>query len=317
MKIVKFYFQDKIDFKYFKHSYEKAFQREFNLNYWKWRYLENPNDEKTYIGYIQEDSNVVSFLGSSPYKIISNEKIENIAYLNIVFTNPEYQGKRYFDIVVNETLNMLKTNGFIGTYGFANHNSHYGFRKKMNWKDLAVLNNFQLDKFHITLKKNQSNKYDFKINLISEKDIENALLMNFKTANTHIDRGFEFLKWRFIDIPTHQYYSLKIFENNKLVGIVIYKIFGPEVDIMEFFYSKNQEENRYFIFTFASLQLLEKFDKINIWSNLYTDEHLFLEKLGYKETMFSAYFGIIPFCDNSQFLDYKNWHIRFMDSDVY
>jgi len=60
-----------------------------------------------------------------------------------------------------------------------------------------------------------------------------------------------------------------------------------------------------------------KVNRINIWSNLYTEEHIQLEKLGFRETYFNTYFGIIPFKNYKEIFDVRNWHYRFIDSDLF
>ena len=57
--------------------------------------------------------------------------------------------------------------------------------------------------------------------------------------------------------------------------------------------------------------------KINMWSNLNSEEHLMLEKIGFIECQFNAYFVYYPINIIFNNIDIKDMHYRFIDSDVY
>ena len=109
---------------------------------------------------------------------------------------------------------------------------------------------------------------------------------------------------------------MNIIQSGAVIGIGIYKKSHNEIDIMEFFYQKNHIENTNMLLVKGVNHIIKKLNsKVNLWLNLFSDEHLILEKYGFNETNFVSYFGVIPFRDNVEMMPIKNWHFRFCDSD--
>ena len=50
---------------------------------------------------------------------------------------------------------------------------------------------------------------------------------------------------------------------------------------------------------------------------LHTEEHLILEKIGFREETVTTHFGVIDFTGQDGISDIRNWHYRFLDSDLY
>jgi len=226
------------------------------------------------------------------------------------------RGKGYFKQLANSLFDNLKDNNFIGIFGFANHNSHYGFRKYLNWQDLSILNLFQV-------KPNQFRNIKIIDNGIklSYEDLTDELITaisNLKVVNSnkiHIKRDSKNIEWRLKNNPSNVYKTQVGRLNNQIVSILLYKKYKNEIDILEFFFSNidNSELLNYHI-----SNLITKFNStINLWSNLHSLEHINLEKQGFQETNFNTYFGVIPFIDNPKLVEYKNWHYRFIDSDIF
>ncbi|MCK4501006.1 GNAT family N-acetyltransferase [Candidatus Babeliales bacterium] len=320
MAKIEFFFEKELSLKMIADTFKKTFNQKFDFEYWNWRFKNNPNNEKIYINYIIENGILAAYYAVSPCVIeIESKGIFKIALSNMTMTHPDFQGRGYFKKLAFELYNVLKQDGFVGVYGFANVNSHYGFRKYLNWVDLASLNIFKTSKtsFRNFLLKDKEN-YNFKNFNLDNKNLEITKTLSFKTNKIHLVRDIKNLYWRFFSNPSQTYFGLKINEGQTVAGLILYKLFGDEIDIMEYFFNPGFEEQRYNILGIGIEYLMNKYKgNLNIWSNLYTQEHLMLEKLGFKELEFNSYFGIIPFVDNQELLDIKNWHYRFMDSDIF
>jgi len=319
MALVEYYFNKKLEFNLIAETYRKAYKRELNLDYWRWRFLNNSFSDKVLISYIIEKDILAAYYSASPCIIIINNTEYKFVLVSMAMTHPDFQGKGYLKMVAGELFNVLKRDGYIGVIGFANANSHYGHRKYLNWVDLSVLNTFKTDKQEII--KNQfqnNNKFKF---ISSEIDIDSInLITHLKCCekSIHVKRDSLILKWRLLDNPRYQYYTLKVFSNNLLVGLIFYKIYDGNTDIMEYFYNPLKKFDRNEVLTSGINNLLIRSkDSVNIWSNIHSDEHLMLEKIGFRETNFITYMGVIPFKKYNELTDLKNWHFRFIDSDVF
>jgi len=320
MNKINLYSEKKIDIYKISNLFSKSFNKKFDDKYWQWRFLSNPNKEEIFISYIENNNQLVAYYAVSPMTInIENKGEFKVALSNMTMTHPDYQGRGYFKSLANNLYSELKSKGFIGVYGFANQSSHYGFRKYFNWKDLAILNNFCVSKENfrnfLLQKKEDLNVFIEKITTETLKKIESY---SFSSSEISIKRDYNNLKWRFYDNPTNQYLSLTIKSDN-LEVIIIYKKFIKSIDIMEIFCNTENIELKSINLMFAFDMLLSQHcEKINIWSNLYSFEHLMLEKFGFTNDTFNTYFGFIPFTSqHKELLNIENWHYRFCDSDVY
>ena len=318
MAKIRFYFEEKLNFDLIKKTFKSSFEQDIKEEYWNWRFNNNPHDSKIYIGYILEKGNLASYYAVSPTWIEVRDGRYKIALSNMTMTHPEYQGRGYFSLLAEELYQILREDDFIGVYGFQNSNSHYGFKKHLNWNDIAILNLMVLDRERINPRAVRNyNSFSFTEKLFEEGDLKILEGFLFTEKPVHIARDIETLRWRLIEIPTNTYHSLIISYGNSVSGVLIYKHYNnKDVDVMEYFY-KN-ESSRFEIFC-AGLYYLWNATQgdIYIWSNLHSDEHLYLEKMGFAESNFNTYFGIRLFNLNDKVLDIKNWHYRFMDSDVF
>ena len=190
-----------------------------------------------------------------------------------------------------------------------------GFKKNLGWKDLSPLNMFSLDKRDF---KNVSieNKFTFKTDLLSKTDLCQLENLCFTDQSIYLNRSTEWLKWRLIKNPINEYYSLKLYTDEVLSSVIIFKNYLKSIDIMEIF--THNDANKFEMLKLAFSYLLEQgVLQLNCWSNLNSDECEMMQKMGFKEGDFNTNFGIIPFVENEKLLDIKNWHYRFIDSDVF
>lgn len=299
-------------------TFEAAFKQKFDAHYWNWRFLNNPVSSKTYIAYILDGSTLAAYYAVSPVIITDGNQQYKFALSNMTMTHPDHQGKGYFKQLATKLYDELKADGFDGVIGFANHNSHYGFKKHLGWKDLSALMLFQSDKNSVAIKVPDSISF-----LDADLNPENlSKLKEFKVSNTgkfHCNRNPDWLKWRLLDIPNKVYRILLQVENGKTVAATVYKVYGTEIDLMEHFNSAEITESEKLRIEYSIGFFQNKYKGvINLWSNIHDQEHLALEKSGFKETSFSTYFGIIPFTERSEALtNFSKWHFRFIDSDVF
>jgi len=313
------YTEKELEINNIKKLFEDSFGQRFDKEYWKWRFISNPNSNQTYIVYALDDNKLVAYYAVSPMKLVNrfNNTVENIALSNMTMTHPNYQGKGLFTKLATRLFEILKKDNFIGVYGFANSNSHYGFRKNLGWKDISILNIFKLkqgDFRHFLLKSNDNTtiltkkvdeiNIDF-INKFSQTELSLFLLIDKQNYT-----------WRFNKIQNKQYYALEVYVDNDIEGVIVYKVYNSEVDIMEI-WSREINKKNDILLEGIKYFYDNSFGEVNIWSNIHTTEHLILEKFGFKETEFNTYFGIIPFVNDTKYLELQNWHYRFIDSDIF
>ena len=96
MANVQLYFDTKIDYKLISDTWVLSYKRQFNVDYWKWRFETNPNNKETYVGYIIDRGALCAYYAVSPTFIINeNDIFEKVALMNMAMTHPNFQGKGY------------------------------------------------------------------------------------------------------------------------------------------------------------------------------------------------------------------------------
>lgn len=279
--------------------YELAFKRPFNKQSWLWRFTDNPNFSKIYISYVIDNNELISYYAVSPLIFNVFNKNEKIALSMMTMTHPDYTGKGLFTSLAKRVYNNLQIDGFYGVYGFANTNSHYGFRKNLGWKDINQM-------ITLSYRNNQRNYSSYNHITLDKYFLQNLTTNKLICNNNSLD----YLSWRTIENPTHDYFQYEGKYGLKL----IYKIFGGnEIDIVYYKpYTQNLiDDMKNFLI------LMNDVSQINIWVNLHHQEHLIFEKLKFVPSQFNSYFGFIPFYKNDSALNYKNWKISMLDSDIF
>jgi len=313
---IKYYFEEPIVNNLILDTFKAAYGVEMDYKVFEWRFINNPVNEKVYINYIIEDGLLASYYAVSPVNVYIAGENQKMALSCMTMTHPLFQGKGYFKMLALDLYNKLKEDGFIGVFGFANQNSHYGFRKNLGWIDLFPLNLFSIGK-------ESQNKYlisscsnfSYSELPLTQKQIENTKSLKFSNKLILPDRSIDFLIWRLLNNPVYNYFALEISQGKDLKGVVYYKFYDGTIDIMEVYYEDINDSE---ILLKGISYLIDKYNcNLNICSNLQSDEHLILEKVGFKEKQFLTYFGVIPFTKNIELLNLRNWHYRFIDSDVF
>lgn len=283
-------------------------EREFNLDYWKWRFS-NGNSE---IAYIEDNRKIISFYAVSEVKFVCENKTFSCGLMNSAMTHPEYGGKGLFaKLEVALHSRLLNEKGFKFLYGFANHNAHRIHRKHADWKDVFVLNNFYVDSDRLLSKANLANRFTYHFIRAKEYNFKKIADFFVSESNYQFARTTDYLNWRIKD-PRNDYQVLEIKIEDKLVALLLFKEFQSSIDIMEVFYFS--KEFKFEALKGGLLYLAKGKRGFYIWSNLHSEEHVFLESSGFQEKDFNTYFGYIS---NGFVLDREKVHYRFLDSDVY
>lgn len=320
MPKVKFWWEDPLSLQRVGLSWSTAFKKKFNAELWNWWLEQNPLDDRVIAAYILEDDKVACFYTVSPRILISPSGQEfKAGLMNAGFTHPEFQGRGYY-LEVNRALHVrLKEMGFDCIFGFANHNSHYSYRKYLDWNDVGLLTSFRLTgsslKNHLKLDPAVTTQSAV-LDASSLDEIESCQVAESRYC---VKREREYLKWRLLDSPAQSYQLLSIYWQGEPVCFAVFKKYGnSEADLMELFYIPGQTMPREAILgSLATFFLTNGFTALNLWSNLYSDEHLVLEKIGFREDAATTYFGVIDFSGLVGVSDIRKWHYRFLDSDLY
>ena len=118
--------------------FKQVFQREMGLNFWRWRFLENPFG-KAIIKLSFDRDILIGHYAVIPMDVqVQGETIKAVFSMTTM-THPEYSGKGIFTCLAEDNYRLCQDKGFNFVYGFPNRNSHQGFVRKLKWQDLGKL----------------------------------------------------------------------------------------------------------------------------------------------------------------------------------
>jgi len=312
MKIEKYKLGDE---RYILELFELAFGKKMTLEYWNWRFKNNPFGQNPMIHLMWDDEKLVGHYAISPVEMLVDDEIHKTALSMTTMTHPEYGGRGIFSQLAQSLYNELKDeHGYSMVWGFPNNNSHYGFIKNLNWYDIADIPFLALDVTR--LKKIEIQEYKLHENF--SKEI--VLLLNTNNiSRLRVNKNLDYLQWRYIDNPSANYRILVLDEEG---AVIVYKMITSdtgikEVDIMEIYFNKNMD----LLLKLLNAVLFEEGNdivKFNIWSSLFSTDYSIFEKCGFIHQAPLTYLGASSF-DNKKSVvgDYRNWDIGFGYSDVF
>lgn len=286
---------------------------------WNWRF-NSGSYEKALAFYIQENADIASFVAVSPLQLIGPQAKKLKAGLAIMgLTHPDYQGKGYYSRVYRYMEEKVKKLGYDCLIAFDNHNSHYPEVKYLNWRDIGLLTNFSLNWKEYSRLGVRNPSYHVTTDIVQDRILDVISEYHTNQSPYSFQRDLRFLRWRFLEHPLKRYHVKTLKCGSEILACVVYKYYQEDaIDIMEVFYKDIDSTLNLLRLHHILEDIVEKENRnINIWSNLSTDEHLYLEKIGFEERCFSAYFVCNPLGMDESILDKNNWHYRYMDSDVY
>jgi hypothetical protein len=239
-----------------------------NRKYLNWQYKANPVGRPVMEVARQSNSNdlVGQYLVIPLGYVKDGNLVKGSLSLNTL-TREDFRGKGLFTKLATATYNSCLTQGITFTIGFPNPNSYGGFVKKLGFKNPGELQflikplsylgivvdkikNRKLNERHgddLPMKKFEQIELGepFKIEelLLENGTNEYADFWNRVSKGYHFttDRNHEYIKWRYIDLPTRKYKLLKITENNFIKGILVLRnkqVYGLNVGIIVDFFGE-------------------------------------------------------------------------------
>jgi len=292
--------------------FELVYNRKMNLDFWNWRFKNNPFGFSPQINLMFDQELLVGHYAVFPIKLIYNGKIFDSALSMTTMTHPSYEGKGIFTKLASDLYSKLNFENFSSIIGFPNSNSHYAFINKLNWVDNFVIPTLKLD----------INKLEPEFDYTSHSDFNklNFVKIN-KPEEIGILKDLNYLNWRYLNCPVNSYQILEIGHTGGFVILKLYKNGEQfEIDILENTCDSDFDSFKKSIQCVAGFVQQENLNVsfINIWCNLKLKKHGYLEKIGFSQTLPLTYFSMLNLNNISNSLDFNaNFNVTFGDSDIY
>jgi hypothetical protein len=298
--------------------FEIVFKKPMSTKYWYWRFQDNPAG-KYLIKLMWENDQLVGHYAVSPvFMEINSEKVLTALSMSTM-THPDFGGRGIFKDLSLSLYDLLENDMDVKSiWGFPNGNSHYGFIKNLDWKDIAVVHTLTMNTNSLqpALAEPITIVEDFDMNHV------NILQQTMSSFEVKVDRNLAYLKWRYTNNPSNKY---TIFEYNYAgeKQFLVTKLYPSQTkeSMQDVFIMEYGITNHAVLPTFV--QHLKQYynntiENVAIWCNLHDAKHIQLEKMGFvlqgKQTFLSARYCNLK---TNDIADYRNWFISFGDSDVY
>ena len=209
--------------------YKQVNDRDLGLDFWKWRYAENPFGTGV-IKLLFDEDELIGHYAVVPVNIqVEDVPVRAVFSMNTI-THPDYGRQGIFTYLARETYKECQMRGFKFVYGFPNKNSYHGFTKRLHWQGLGKMSllykDLQEGVSHPPLSKrvrqiHQVERFGEDIDLLWHK-VKGEY-------NVIVPRTREFLNWRYVEHPEINYAKYVGRDNSgQAVGYVVLKIFKTE-----------------------------------------------------------------------------------------
>jgi len=304
--------------------FERVFGKKMTLDFWKWRFVENPFGEGI-IKLLFDNNLLIGHYAVIPMVVQVKNTSTPAAFSMTTMTHPDYQGQGIFTYLAKETYSEAQKRGFKFVYGFPNQNSYYRFIKKLGWMDfgkMTVLYKDFKEGIHFSIR-GANNIYEIKKFTDDIDSLWKKVRQNYQVV---VPRTKEFLNWRFINNPEINYKIFSINNDKELLGYIIVKIYkgtketlGHIVDILSVDEKVAEEllQASYNYFSGNGIQKISCWMQNPYFYSKLMEEEGFVRKIPDLET----YFGVKILSENNNVFKeveyFNNWYLTMGDSDVF
>lgn len=302
--------------------FKAAFGKDISLDFWKWRYANNPFTDNKMINMMWDGDILAGHYAVSPVDLNIEGDIVRTALSMTTMTHPSYNGKGVFTSLAEDLYKHISQNeGVEAIWGFPNLNSHYGLNTKLGWSDIATVPTLRLNRQRF----NTLVPVNYTVNEVFT-DQHQILLDTYSKAKIIINKTTSYLNWRYTCNPTNTYYILNT-DDTKDEHFVVFKVFEPfdnlgikEIDIVEQGFGASLSVIRSLlggILQFAIDQKIE-LNSINTWMPIHDSRHVLLERCKFILDTPITVFGSRTYTARAnKLLNFKNWSLTMGGSDIY
>ncbi len=295
--------------------FEQSYKRSLSLNFWKWRFAQNPAGA----GMIQlawDGDTLAAHYAITQIELCVDGQTVKSGLSGTTMTHPNYRGKGLFPKLAELTYRQMEQNGLLLVWGFPNSMSHRVFVTDLAWRDIYEVPFFRAQVVDIQKLPNPHSV----LSLDSFDARFDELWATQKHQHRVIGRrDYHQLKWRFTDNPTENYQLLASISGGELYGYLVYKRYQEELQIVDML-SRDVDSALELIAQVVKLAQETNAGSVALWLPLNHELHRALEKCGFLPAAPITYFGARVFSSGQAVdvtYDYHSWFMTMGDSDVY
>lgn len=211
-----------------------------NIEYFKWKFLNNPSGE--FIGFIAEHNEtkeVGAYYGVIPESYMVDGK-EKIVYQSCdTMTHSKHRRKGLFQKLAIHCYNYLRQNNQLFVIGFGGDQSTPGFIK-FGWQKLFDFQYVFIPKLLCYFRMPSFNKSD--IVESPSYDVLSDLSANKLHNTVYSSRSADIIQWRYAN-PRVQYKTIGFKTSQKFEGFVTYYLDNSKIIIFDFVFTSSKSKN--------------------------------------------------------------------------
>lgn len=295
--------------------FSTVFKQNMTLDFWNWRYLNNPFGNKK-ISLCFDQGKLVGHYAVSPIEFTSQGQVLRGAHSMTTMIHPDYQGQGLFTKLASHQYDLLKQQNYDFVWGFPNRNSYYGFVKNLNWQPVMEL------PFLKCTDGEEQLKCDLRTTDKVPQKSELSTFLEQKQTTFQLHRSANYIEWRYINNPTHKYQITSFYSADTLVGLLITKSYttaaGTFKDILELITFDTAVTKQILSWVRYTFLHLEKVTGLYAWCTLTDSNYLIYFQNKFIPQSPLTYLGILPLNTRTQSaLDSTKWTVSMGDSDVF
>lgn len=218
-----------------------CFGSDVDLNYFNWKYLDNPSGE--FVGFValSENGEVAAFYGVIPHLFIVEGEKAIFFQACDAMTHPDHRQKGLFNKLVSHCCDYLENENKLFVIAFGGSTSSNSFLR-MGWSKIFNMRYYFIPKtFNFLTSTSEDNQIEF---LENYELIEEAISSSNKSESIHSFKSLEIFNWR-LSNPKFDYkvISSKVLNYDSFIS---YYINNNKIIIFDFFIKNRKSGKKLF-----------------------------------------------------------------------
>jgi hypothetical protein len=234
---------------------QNCFGLDVNINYFKWKYKDNPSG--FVVGFYakhNDSGEIAAYYGVIPELYDVNNKPEIIYQSCDTMTHSNHRRKGLFQKLALHCFDFLSNDKKLFIYGFGGGQSTPGFIK-FGWKELFKIKYYFYPSFFKLFLLNN----DYIIELINNvNDIEHLTLRSNQSSSIFSIKNKSIFKWRTSN-PLHEYITIGLKDkNNNFISYITYYYENRKITIFDFYFENNSAAKKMLNYLKKKLKYTDK-----------------------------------------------------------
>jgi GNAT superfamily N-acetyltransferase len=276
-----------------------CFGMQVDINYFKWKFLENPAGN--FVGFVavhDETNEVAAYYGVIPEDYHIDGQNRKIYQSCDTMTHSNHRRKGLFQKLAIHCYEYLRERNELFVIGFGGGTSTPGFLK-FGWKHVFDFQSLFLPKV-LCYGGILSNFDDNNYRMVSDLDEIQHLFSGDIDAEIHSVRTTEHLKWRYKN-PNHSYQIIAFEESSIIEGFICFYIESKKIFLFDFVF-KTKKAEKALVGKLKKLVLKEKLEGVLAFCQQDSMPFLQLKRRGFIANPFSS--G--PLSEKTPFIFYSD-----------